>query len=133
MLRIGSAQADITPELPVVMGGSFLKFECRDVHDPVMAGCVVADDGRERAAMVSCDLGSVSRDMLQSIREQAAQATGMPGENIFVSATHNHSGPTVQARRDNPFGDDEARKTRPYPRVVTSWTSPTGIRRSRSQ
>ncbi len=106
MLHIGTAQADITPELPVMMGGSFLKFECRDVLDPVMASCVVADDGQNRVAIVSCDLGSVSRDMLQSIREQAKRTTGTPGENIFVTATHNHSGPTVQARRDNPFVDD---------------------------
>lgn len=106
MLRIGTAQADITPEPPVIMGGSFLKFECRDIHDPVMAGCIVADDGQSRVAMVSCDLGSVCRDMLRSIREQVNHATGTPSENIFVAATHNHSGPTVQSRRDYPFGDD---------------------------
>ncbi len=107
MLRIGCAQSDITPPLPVLMGGSFQKFECREIHDPVMAGCVVADDGKTRVAVVSCDLGSVCRDMLRSVREQVNRATGTPGENIFVTATHNHSGPTVQARRDNPFGDDE--------------------------
>ncbi len=107
MLRIGCCQSDITPAPPVIMGGSFLKFESREILDPVMAGCVVADDGHTRAAIVSCDLGSISNDMLISIREQVSRATGTPGENLFVMATHNHSGPTVQVRRDNPFCDDE--------------------------
>lgn len=107
MLRIGSAQADITPELPVMMGGAFLKYECRNVLDPIMASCVVADDGKTRLAMASCDLGSVSADMLRSVRKQVRDATGTPEAHIFVTATHNHAGPTVQGRRDNPFGDDE--------------------------
>ena len=103
MLRIGCSQSDITPTLPVLMGGEFLKFECQDLLDPIMASCVVADDGRVRVAIVSCDLGSVSRDMVLSIREQVNSTTGTPTENIFVTGTHNHSGPTVQAASDNPF------------------------------
>ncbi len=107
MLNFGTAQADITPSLPMIMGGSFRKFESREVLDPIMANCIVTDDGEERIAYVSCDLGSVSRDMVLSIRRQVKNATGTPEENVFVMASHNHSGPTVQAKRDNPFGDDE--------------------------
>lgn len=107
MLRIGTAQADITPELPVLMGGAFLKYACHNVLDPIMASCIVADDGNTRLAMASCDLGSLSADMLHSIRKQVSDATGTPKAHIFVTATHNHAGPTVQGRRDNPFGDDD--------------------------
>ena len=64
MLHLGTSQSDITPPLPMMMGESFSKFESREVLDPIMANCIVADDGEERIAYVSCDLGSVSRDML---------------------------------------------------------------------
>ncbi len=52
MLRIGCSQSDITPPLPVLMGGAFLKFECGEVLDPIMASCVVAD---LRQALLTAD------------------------------------------------------------------------------
>ena len=107
MLRIGSSQSDITPAPPILMGGTFLKLQSREVLDPLMASCVVADDGCARVAMVSCDLGSVPRDMVLSIREQVNRATGTPDENIRVMATHNHSAPTVFPISDLPFHDDD--------------------------
>ncbi|MFN2352625.1 MAG: hypothetical protein ABR497_11840, partial [Kiritimatiellia bacterium] len=114
MLRIGCAQADITPELPVLMGGSFLMFEGLTVHDPLMASCIVADDGQTRVALVSCDLGSVPQDMTQAIREQVNRATGTPCANIQLMATHNHSCPTVFPMCDLPFhqGDEPSRARR---------------------
>ncbi len=114
MLRIGCAQADITPELPVLMGGSFLMFEGLTVHDPLGASCVVADDGETRIAFVSCDLGSVPQDMTHAIREQVNRATGTPCANIHLMATHNHSCPTVFPMRDLPFhkGDEASRARR---------------------
>ena len=108
MLRIGSAQSDITPPLPIPMGGSFLKFKSRELLDPIMASCVAADDGPSRTAVVSCDLGSVPRGLVLSAREKAAEATGIPEDSIHIMATHNHSGPTVHPASENPFaGDNE--------------------------
>jgi len=107
MFNIGCAQMDITPPLPMLMGGAFLKYETDELHDPIMASCIVADDGLTRVAYASCDLGSVSRDMVQSIRDRVSRETGTPRENLFVMATHNHAGPTVQGQRDRPFADDD--------------------------
>jgi len=107
MLHVGYAQKDITPPLPMLMGGAFLKYETDELHDPIMASCVVADDGRARVAYASCDLGSVSGDMVQSIRDRVCRVTGTPRENLFVMATHNHAGPTVQGRCDRPFADND--------------------------
>ncbi len=95
MLRIGCSQSDITPTLPVLMGGSYQSFQCHEVRDPIMASCIIFDDGRTRVAMVSCDLGDMHRDMTLSIRERVNCATGMARENIHLMATHNHSAPTV--------------------------------------
>ena len=62
MLNIGTAQTEITPDRPVLMGGAFLQIECHEILDPLMASCVVAEDGASRVVIVSCDLGSVPRD-----------------------------------------------------------------------
>jgi len=105
MLNIGTAQVDITPEQPFLMGGSFKKFYSEEIMDPLMASCVVADDGTNRVAMVSCDLGTLPSDLVELIRAQAGPATGIPAEQIHIGVTHTHSGPTV---RVVPFADDDS-------------------------
>jgi neutral ceramidase len=113
MLHIGTFQSDITPQLPVLMGGSFLMFEGLEVNDPILASCVVADDGNTRIAITSCDLGSVPQDMTNSIRKKVNEKTGTKCENIHLMATHNHSCPTVFHARDLPFHEfDEVSQTR---------------------
>ncbi len=107
MLTIGSAQADITPELPMIMGGSFLKFPSEKLLDPIMASCLVADDGKARLAVVSCDLASVPNRLTETVRERVSRETGTPPERIHLMATHNHSGPTVHPLEDQPFGDND--------------------------
>ena len=107
MLRIGSAQMDITPTMPFLMGGSFKKFQSRVVLDPLMASCVVADDGSESVAYVSCDIGTMPRFLAMEIREKAARDTGIPAGSIHVMTTHNHSGPTTRTSRDAPLADDD--------------------------
>ena len=110
MLHIGSAQVDITPTQPFLMGGSFIKFQSQDVLDPLMASCIVADDGRTPVAIVSCDLCTLPRDLVLSIRAQTSQATGIPTESIHLAATHNHSGPRV--RIDLPLAEDNESEKR---------------------
>ena len=96
MLRIGSSQKDIIPAQPFWMGGSFVKFQSREVLDPLMANCIVADDGQTSMAVISCDLCTLPRDLVLSIRAKAGRATGIPAENIHLAATHNHSGPRIR-------------------------------------
>ena len=105
MLHIGSSQSDITPTEPFLMGGSFVKFQSQKVLDPLMASCVVADDGRTRVAIISCDLCTLPRDLVSSVREQVSKAVGIPYQNIHIMTTHGHSGPRI--RVDLPFADDD--------------------------
>ena len=86
------------------MGGSFVKFLSQEVLDPLMASCVVADDGKTQVAIVSCDLCTMPRDIVLSIRAQASQITGIPTDNIHITTTHNHSGPRI--RTNLPLADD---------------------------
>lgn len=108
MLKLGCAQADITPALPVIMGGSFLKFPSKEMLDPIMASCVVIDDGTTRLALTSCDIGSMTQALTDGVRERVHRATGTPRECIHLMATHNHSGPTVHPLSDQPFADKTA-------------------------
>jgi neutral ceramidase len=63
------------------------------VHDDLYAHALVFDDGRTRAALVSCDLIHVDGHLAAAVRQQAAEATGIPAEHIMVAAVHTHAGP----------------------------------------
>ncbi len=61
-------------------------------HDPITAKALVLDNGATKAAIVKIDAVGVSRGLRADV-EKAAQALGIPKQNLIVAATHTHSGP----------------------------------------
>src|SRR5688572_17348525 len=53
--RAGADRADITPELGILIVGSFNPTPATDVHDPLYARTLVLDDGMTRIAFVIVD------------------------------------------------------------------------------
>jgi hypothetical protein len=92
-LRAGIAAVDITPPVPFRMSGYFNERLSTGVKDPLKAKAVVFQQGNESAAMVFCDLIGVPLDVSAKARSRASDATGIPQQNIAVTATHSHTGP----------------------------------------
>ena len=94
----GAARVDATPEhLPAVVNGSMLERLVEEVNDPLHVRAVVMDDGTTKIAMVLVDSCMMPRDLLDKAKKMAEAQTGIPAENILVSATHCHSAPSVIA------------------------------------
>ncbi len=87
-LLVGIYRVDITP--PV--GDVHYRGTSTAVADPLWAKVLYLSQGDVQAALVFCDVISVRYDLAQSIRRQAAEATGIPAEHIAVAATHTHTG-----------------------------------------
>jgi hypothetical protein len=94
MLRIGFAEADITPPLGQRVIGHFDDIRVERILDPLGARAMVIE-GNETLAFVTCDLLSLRRSTITSARERITAATGIPAEQIAVSATHTHTGPAT--------------------------------------
>ena len=94
-LYVGTCQTDITPELPVILGGMFRKYPVDQVLDPLYASSVAVDNGETTAVLISCDLGIVQRDTVAYIRRQIEAITGVPGEQVCVMSTHTHTYPNM--------------------------------------
>jgi neutral ceramidase len=77
------------------MAGYYFNRAADGIHDELYAKAIVLDDGSTRAALVACDLGSIPRPIIVKARELITQATGIPGANVMISATHTHTGPVV--------------------------------------
>lgn len=91
VIRAGAAQADITPEPEVLNWITGKPYG--EVADRLSVHVLVLDDGATRAAIVRWDLVDVSESARDEVRRALQGACGIPGENILVNASHNHSAP----------------------------------------
>ncbi len=90
--RAGVAAVDISPvKLPVISSGSFLTRSGNVIHDRLFARGLALDDGTTRLVFVVADTLFVPRDLCDEVKEAASKRTGVPTENMMISATHSHS------------------------------------------
>lgn len=102
-LRAGTAIVDITPqEWPLAPRGSFFPRPTDSAHDPLNVRCLVLDDGSTAIVLALVDSCMVHRDVLDPAKKQASEATGIPAENMLISATHTHSAPFANAQHGTP-------------------------------
>ena len=95
-LRAGAFAQEITPEkLPISSNGGMADRKATRVHDPLHARCLVIANDQTQIAIVVCDSCMIPREIIDGARALATQRTGIPADNILISATHSHSCPTV--------------------------------------
>lgn len=105
-LSVGWAQADITPDKPVLISGQFHARVSEGVLDPVTATVLALESGSgkssEKVFLISCDLVGISdgtRDdakgnLRYTIREKVTEKIpGVIPEKIVINATHTHAAP----------------------------------------
>jgi hypothetical protein len=90
-LRASAAKVDITPPEGTKVEGH--PRVTHGVRDPLQAGILLLDDGKTKAGIVTLDTLAAWDEVVAYLRAGIAQATGTPGANILVAASHNHSGP----------------------------------------
>ena len=118
-LQAGLAEVEITPPIGYRMDGYFTERLSTGVKDPLMAKALVLQQGTTRTALVVCDLLGVPQTLTREVRMRAAARTGIPAENIAVTATHTHTGPLFSGERARIFSELAAAKygTDPLARI----------------
>ena len=102
-LQAGTAVVDVTPQQwPLAPRGSFTPRPTDSAHDPLSVRCLVLDDGGTSIVMAVVDSCMVHRDVLDPAKKQASEATGIPAEQMLISATHTHSAPFANAQHGTP-------------------------------
>jgi hypothetical protein len=95
MLKVGFGQADITPAVEGSFIGSVQRKPITGVHDPLLAVACVIDDGVTPLALVGIDSGVIQRETADAAQQLIAQQTGIPRDNVIISASHTHQGGPV--------------------------------------
>jgi len=97
MLKVGTAEVDITPPVNVPMVGySARKTGSRGTHDPLFARALVADNGTARIGWVISDLLGLWAETTCRCRALASEMSGIPANCLMFSTTHNHGGPDTR-------------------------------------
>ena len=107
MLKVGFAQRDITPELGLQIPGNFKIRPADGIIDPLYARACVIDDGKTTMAFCVMDILLVTGYAISMIRKRASESTGIPEENIWVAATHIHTGSPTDRKTGVPGSWDE--------------------------
>ncbi|HLJ55186.1 MAG TPA: neutral/alkaline non-lysosomal ceramidase N-terminal domain-containing protein, partial [Chthonomonadaceae bacterium] len=98
-LLAGAAIVDITPDVKaskIPLGGYAARrgAPATGVHDRVYARALALSSGRTRVAIVSIDLCFLPANVKQEVyRRVKAQAPEWEADQLFLAATHTHSGP----------------------------------------
>ncbi|MES2793386.1 MAG: neutral/alkaline non-lysosomal ceramidase N-terminal domain-containing protein [Planctomycetota bacterium] len=108
-LKAGAATSNITPALGGSIVGGFKPYPATHIHDELHARCLVLDNGEKRLALVVCDLLGMHRSVSDEARRLIQAETGIPKENVLISATHTHSATTAlgESRYQNEQSLDE--------------------------
>lgn len=87
-LKAGAAMVDITPN------ESELTIKTDTIRDHLFVRAIVVASGNSCGVILGMDQGAVRLDTYNNAAPKVAAATGCPVENVFISATHTHSGST---------------------------------------
>jgi len=103
-LRAGAARVEITPaasaHLPI-WGYDDPPPRSEGVHDPLHVRALVFDDGKQRAAIVSCEVLLIPNLLWQDAARRISTEAGIPGDNLMLVAVHNHAGPVLETKSDD--------------------------------
>ena len=99
-LNVGFSAVDITPPLGVYIPGYFKYREGKQILDPLEARCVAFSDGETTALLFSLDTLEIEDGVVAEARAAIAAATGIPGEAVFLHATHTHTGGDLHRAAD---------------------------------
>jgi len=102
-LQVGAASVAINPPEGTPLAGYYHERPSDGVLDDLLAKAMVLSDGRTKAAVVVCDLITMTRGVVAEARRRIERETGIPGAHVLIAATHSHTGPVLA--RDSSLDD----------------------------
>ena len=100
-LKVGYSKIDITPKEPVDLWG-YAQMAGERVSngflDYIYLTCVAITDAEGNTLlMFGADLGDMAAKVTTTIREAITKEFGIPGDHVFINATHTHSAPDCRS------------------------------------
>ncbi len=95
-MKIGTATSNITPRVGCrLMGYAERAGGSTGVCDDLLLQTVAFEQGGARALLIAADLIGLAEYFFAPISRALQARYGIPPQNIFMTASHNHSGPVI--------------------------------------
>ena len=99
MLKLGFAEADITPDRPAELVGFYREDSMsRGVLKPLMVQAAVWE-GPERCCLVAIDNIGLTRELSDALRDRIGRALGIGREQVMLCFSHTHAAPEADNER----------------------------------
>lgn len=96
-LQVGFGRTNITPGYSVCLqGGNYKNRVSTGVLDTLYATCIALKSGEETVLLYTIDVKLMTGSFVEPMKMAISMKTGIPQNNIFLSATHTHAGPAVR-------------------------------------
>jgi neutral ceramidase len=124
-LHVGASAVPITPPPGTPLAGYYDPREATGVLDDLYSKALVIEQDGVKVAVVVCDLLTLPRPTITAARRLIEEQTGIPGANVMIAATHQHTGPVVarESARDRLDGGASAaglRYTESLPALIAA-------------
>lgn len=91
-LKTGYAEVNINPPLGCGISGYYIPRFAKGFLDDLTTSALVLSDGKNEIALISVDVCGIKQELTDKYSEAIEKATGIPAANIFIAATHTHTG-----------------------------------------
>ena len=92
-LKAGFSRVNITPMVDIAIAGYFKPRFTTGVLDDLEANVLCVEKDGTRVILAAFDSCGLHDEMAVRLRKAVSQATGIPTEAVFISATHTHTSP----------------------------------------
>lgn len=101
----GTAQINITPELPIRLSGyAGRSTESTVVAEDLYATAAVFGNGADTSILIAVDCTGMPSNVADVVSVSLSQQLAIPRERISITATHTHNGPCIDGYAVNLFG-----------------------------
>ncbi|HTI52565.1 MAG TPA: hypothetical protein VL475_16490, partial [Planctomycetaceae bacterium] len=94
-LRVGAAAVNLQSNDKMDIAGSLEAHYATGQEGELRAVAVVIELGKERIAIVACDVLFLPRDLADPALAEIEKTTGIPPSHVLVNATHTHHAPST--------------------------------------
>ena len=93
-LKVGYAEKKINPPLGVAISGYFVARYGQGFIDDLYAQAISFEVDGDKSVIVIADALGIYRPLVERCIAEISEKTGVPASNIFIGATHTHTGPS---------------------------------------
>ncbi len=104
-LKVGFGRTNIDPPLGIGIRGYYVPRYAKGFLDSVFVRTIALSNDDTTALIINVDLCGIDNNLVEICHRLINEETGVAAENIFMGATHTHTGPMTSAA-GSPFSVD---------------------------